>query len=251
MINLRRALFALILGCWALVFGAAAAPVIPIAIVVDENNAPFMSDEGGVAVGIYPALIAAAFERMQQPVSIEAKPWKRALVELEAAKSGVAGLYRNDSRAAHYDFSEPIFSENVGVYHQKTRPINYRTLADLEGMHVGVIRSWLYGDDFDAAQKAGTIVAVATSSDRINFLKLAHGRLDAVLSVEQSATAVIAKEKLTNIERSAQFFRVNHAYLAFSKTARQSGLLTRFNATIAEMKRDGTIERIVTQALAE
>ena len=38
MINLRRALFALILGCWALVFGAAAAPVIPIAIVVDENN---------------------------------------------------------------------------------------------------------------------------------------------------------------------------------------------------------------------
>lgn len=55
----------------------------PVAIVVDAENPPFMFAQGGKATGIYPALLTAAFARIDRPLRLEAKPWKRALEELD------------------------------------------------------------------------------------------------------------------------------------------------------------------------
>lgn len=92
---------------------------------------------------------------------------------------------------------------------------------------------------------ASQVLSVDESpSDRANLLKLTAGRLDVVLSIEESGRAVIVAEALTGIERSSVFLTSNYAYLAFSKTKSKKALLEKFNQAIAEMRQDGRLTEL-------
>lgn len=241
----------LLLAFLAALFWLTATPAgEAVRVNVDADNAPFMWQHDGKTVGIYPAILSSAFARMGKPLSLSAKPWKRALFELDEGRAGVGGIYKNAERAARYDFSSAILTENTVVYFNATRPIAFRTLADLDGKRVGVVRGWSYGDGFDAARKAGRFSTEEVANDRSNFLKLAHGRIDVALAIEEAGSAVIASERLNNIARSQVLLTSNSAHLAFNKSARQAGLLAQFDQTIAAMKRDGTLARIVRDELS-
>ena len=220
-----------------------------IVVDVDAENPPFMSSRAGDAVGLYPALIRAALGRCHDHVRVQAKPWKRAFVEIDKAQAGVGGLYRNAERLAKYDFSDPIYVENIAVFYRTVQPFDFRTVADLYGKRVGVLRGWSYGDDFDVAKRNGSIATEEVSSDRSNFLKLTDGRLDAVLAIEESGQAAMAASGLHGIEQANAYLASYPVYLAFSKKAAKSDLLVCFNKALAEMKQDGAFERIVRQEL--
>lgn len=79
----------------------------PVAINFDANNPPFMFAQDGGAAGIYPAIVSAAMEKAGVPVKLDTRPWKRALAETDAGKSGIGGVYQNSDRARRYDFSDP------------------------------------------------------------------------------------------------------------------------------------------------
>lgn len=245
--HLVQALIALWAGA-ALLASACAADAVRINF--DAEYPPFMSARDGQPSGVYPALIAAALALIQQPFSFEAKPWKRALLELDEGRAGVGGIYKNEARTAKYDFSDPILTEHVAVYFNKARPIAFKTLADLYGKRVGVLRGWSYGDAFDAARRNGSVTVEEVTNDKANFLKLEHGRLDAVLAVEEAGRSVIVAENLASVEQSKALLASNTAHLAFNRSAGQTDLLARFNKAIAEMKRDGTLDTIVHAELA-
>ena len=225
----------------------AARPVI--VVDVDAENPPFMYSRAGYAVGLYPAVIRAALGRCHDNVRVQAKPWRRAFVEIDKAQAGVGGLYKNAERLAKYDFSDPIYVENIAVFYRTVQPFDFRTVADLYGKRVGVLRGWSYGDDFDAARRNGAIATEDVSSDRSNFLKLTDGRLDAVLAIEESGQAAMAASGLHGIEQANAYLASYPVYLAFSKKAAKSDLLVCFNKALAEMKQDGAFERIVRQEL--
>ena len=225
----------------------AARPVI--VVDVDAENPPFMYSRAGYAVGLYPAVIRAALGRCHDNVRVQAKPWRRAFVEIDKAQAGVGGLYRNAERLAKYDFSDPIYVENIAVFYRTVQPFDFRTVADLYGKRVGVLRGWSYGDDFDVAKRNGSIATEEVSSDRSNFLKLTDGRLDAVLAIEESGQAAMAASGLHGIEQANAYLASYPVYLAFSKKAAKSDLLVCFNKALAEMKQDGAFERIVRQEL--
>ena len=225
----------------------AARPVI--VVDVDAENPPFMYSRAGYAVGLYPAVIRAALGRCHDNVRVQAKPWRRAFVEIDKAQAGVGGLYKNAERLAKYDFSEPIYVENIAVFYRTVRPFDFRTVADLYGKRVGVLRGWSYGDDFDAARRNGAIATEEVSSDRSNFLKLTDGRLDAVLAIEEAGQAAMAASGLHGIEQANAYLASYPVYLAFNRKAAKSDLLVCFNKALAEMKQDGAFERIVRQEL--
>ena len=82
-------------------------------------------------------------------------------------------------------------------------------------------------------------------------MKLAEGRLDAVLAIEESGKAAIAAAKLGNVDQAKTFLASNRAHLAFAKSAKQTELLGKFNKAIAAMKPDGSLDKIVLQELAK
>ena len=207
----------------------------PVSINVDIGNPPFAyaRDGGRIGLGVYPVLLKAVFDRLGVPLKLQAFPWKRALLELDRGIAGVGGIYKNEVRLLKYDYSDPMFVERIAVYYNKNNPIKYNSIEDLYGKRVGVILGWSYGDDFDLARAYDQILVDPVIDVEQNFEKLSRGRIDALLAVVESGDSLLA----------------NPAHLAFLKKAKQLPLIERFNKELAEMKKDGSLDKIVRQEL--
>jgi len=219
-----------------------------VVIDIDEANAPFMYARDGKAAGIYPALIEAAFKRMNVPVTVQAKPWSKAIQEIDAGTAGVAGIYKNAEREKKYDYSEQVFVERLVVFFNKSTPLNYTKLEDLTGKRVGVLKGWSYGDDFDKARKAGAIPCEEADADAQNFQKMDQHHLDASVAVFESGNALLPKYK--SIAYAATALSRNPTFLAFAKSAGRGALIKQFDQAVKDLKASGELQKIVQGELA-
>jgi polar amino acid transport system substrate-binding protein len=221
-------------------------------VLVDEANPPFMYSENGKAAGIYSAVMVEAFKRAGVGVDISAAPWKRAIAGIDSAENGVAGIYKNTERLKKYDYSEKLFDEIIIVYAPKGKSFAFSGVDSLKGKTVGVIRGWSYGDDFDAAAKLGAIKTEETASDTQNFAKLEIGRIDAVLSIKESAAGVIAKQKLGDkVVALDPPLSSSASFLAFNKSAAKTALLGKIDEALGAMHKDSSFDKIVSSVLSK
>jgi len=215
-------------------------------IAFDSANPPYMYEAGGNPAGLYPAIFKEAFSRMGVQAIFIALPWKRALSECDAGKAGIGGIYQNDERLKKYDYSSPYYEEHIAVYTLKSSGFIYSSTADLYGKTVGVLQGWSYGDDFDKAVAAGKIKKEEVASDATNMTKLSNKRLDAILSIVESGDAEVSKQNLSGtVVRQQKYIATSSVYLVFNKTANKKETLSKFDAAISAMKKDGTFDRIV------
>ncbi len=235
----------------ALCFTSSALAADPVVINVDDASPPFAYSAGGKAIGVYPAIFYAAFAKMKVPVKIVAKPWNQALAEANTGKVAIGDFYSTPERLTQYDFSEPVFTENIAVYFNKKKPIDFKNIGDLYGKKVGTVRARYYGDAFEAAKKNNGITTIEAGNDKVNFQKLSAGSLDALIATEESGKAIIYAEKLPGVEQAKEFLSSNKGHLAFIKSARQTELLARFNKAIADMKQDGTLDKIAKDEISK
>lgn len=243
------AAWALVAGLWGPAGGMA--ETLPERIDFDANDAPFMStDANGNPVGLYPDLLRAVFAHMKLPVHFEAVPWKRALAELDAGSAGVAGIYKSRERLQKYDYSEALLTEKLLVFVRQDHVMRVASAEDLVGLRVGVIRGWSYGDEFDAMRTAGRFQAEDVVSDSQNFSKLEAGRLDVVVTIEQSGRKLLASGNYPSVQALPTPFTMKTAHLAFNKTLSKTALLQRFDAAVEALRRSGEFDRIVDRALA-
>lgn len=240
--KMKKSALATMLLALALPIAALAAETVTIG--VDSENPPFMSSKDGKAVGLYPAILTAAFAAMGDTAQIEAKPWKRCIADTDAGTAGTGGIYKNDERLKKYDFSEQIFVEKMAVYFNKSHPVSFSSVTDLMGKRVGVVRGWSYGDDFDKAAKEGKITTEEVTSDAQNFQKLAAGRVDVVLAIEEAGNSQLKAGKMTGLERAPAYLFQNPTYLAFNKSSKKTELLAKFNKAIADMKKSAKLDSI-------
>jgi polar amino acid transport system substrate-binding protein len=224
---------------------------VPVIVCVDAANPPFMSLVNGKAAGLYPTLIDTALQVSGIGAKLDARPWKRCIAELDDAKVGVGGIYKNQDRIQKYDFSEAIFVEKMAVYFHASRPIEFTGIASLAGKRVGVVRGWSYGDEFDKAVKDGKISVEEVASDDQNFQKLAARRLDVVLAIEEAGAALLKTNLSADVQKSPRYLFENPTYLAFHKRADRKTTLEKFNRAITQMKKTGQLNALATEALSQ
>lgn len=216
-----------------------------VLINFDAANPPFMYGSTGKVEGFYPELIDAVFRQMKQPVILAAKPWKRAVGELDLALAGVGGIYKTEERLKKYDFSETLFVERIVAYYHRDKPIHYKTLVDLYGKRIGILLGWSYGSAFDDARKAGRFTVEEVAADSQNFDKLAQRRLDAVLAIEQVGAHLMGAARNAGIEKSQVYLAENPTHLAFNKKQLAQALLNDFNRALGEIRKNGTYAQLV------
>lgn len=227
------------------------APALAEQVMLDVSNPPFMYGGDGKALGVYPAILAEAFKKMGVPLEMEAVPWKRAIAAIDEGKAGVGGIYKNEERLKKYDYSDKLFDEVILVYVRKGAEFEFTGVPSLAGKKVGVLRGWSYGDDFDAAAKAGKITADEAEGDGQNFAKLAAGRVDAVLAVRESGDINLASPDTAKAVVALSTPLSNSpSFLAFNKSANKGEVLAKFNATLAQMKGDGSMDKLVKAILS-
>ncbi len=215
-------------------------------VVVDEAYPPYMFGTTEQAKGLYPELIKAVFARMGAQVEIRALPWEEALKAGEEGAAAVGGIYRNDARTKIYDYSEPLFEEHLAVYVKKGKAFQFSGLSDLQGKTIGLLHGWSYGEAFDAARARYQFTVEAVHSDAENFRNLLSGKVDCVIADHVAASRVVRKENWSDrVEQLGQLAAVNKAYLAFAKSLKKETVLAAFNQALAEMKNDGSYEKLV------
>ena len=219
-------------------------------IFVDEGNPPFMyKDDNGEVAGFYPALLNKIFKNMGIPLEIKAYPWKRLLDLSSRGKGGVGGIYENAERLKIYDYSkELLFLETISVVTLKTNPLLYESIGDLKGKQIGVIRGWSYGKDFDAANARKSFTVQEVASDELNLKKLEAGRIEVLvglkLSVLNTAQKLGIDEKIVIKETPIV---VNPTYVAFSKKADKTKVLSQFDAELRKFKENGGFQNLYDQ----
>ncbi|WP_374437754.1 substrate-binding periplasmic protein [Inhella sp.] len=219
----------------------------------DPASVPTMyADEQGQARGIYPALVAAAFARLGEPLQAGTLPFRRLVNELREGRSLAGAVIRTPEREAFADFSHPYFSEALTVLTQGERAPGMPNWAALKRGRIGVIRGWSYGPGFEAARQTQELRTEEVTSDLNNLLMLLRKRLDAVLITELGARYLQLRHP--ELQALAPAFRLNANDIHLAVPRGQPGgpqLLERFNSAVAALRRSGELERLAEQALQQ
>ncbi|EKE74887.1 substrate-binding periplasmic protein [Gallaecimonas xiamenensis] len=110
-------------------------------------------------------------------------PWQRALllVNQDADYLAYGPEYQDVERDKGYYTSDSIASGPLGIAYRREKPLFWRSPSDLYPFRIGIVRDYVNTQSFDDAVAAGLQKVDLADSDRQNLLKLAYGRVDAVV----------------------------------------------------------------------
>ncbi len=221
----------------------------PVLIGFDIGSPPLFDLKNGCATGIYPLIVETILTDAGQSMLTYSAPFNRILNMLDAGELGAGGILKTPQRERKYDFSEPIFVEEIAVYYNKINSKGIAGIGDLKGKRVGVIRGWSYGDEIDSLGSEKYFIAEAVSSDVSNFKKLQLGRIDALFTIREVGLNFVGRGDFSDIVESGLVVKKNKSYIAFSKKYDNSDLIRRINFSINRLKNNGTISRSVNRYL--
>ena len=230
----------------------AASPVFALA----DNYPPLMTPDGG----ILGAILDEANTRLGDDMSIEIQsvPWARAvsLVENGLAHALVGTYYRATARPWIDPYSTPLMKEYVSIFcREGVAKSDWSYPKDYAGLTFGyLVGSYAAGEEFTAMVNAGEITIEEATTIAINLKKLAAGRIDCF--VEGRLPIQLEMNALTSADGIEMIgdVKVENSLVGFSSDWADSveggQFIDRFNATIEDMRNDGTIDQIITSFIS-
>jgi polar amino acid transport system substrate-binding protein len=217
-----------------------------------ERSVQFVTDsekEGGWLVEV----TTEALRRMNYDVTIRYMPWARALQTVSAGQAeALLGAYYTRERAAKMLFTASIGSSDIVFFKLRTSNITYQRLEDLAGHVIGTINGAAYTPEFD---HAAFLRKEPAQNFNTNIKKLLIGRVELVLEKRSVVVKALQElspqvaEQIVALDKplvSAQFY--NAFSLAYPDAERK---VADFNAGLALMTSDGTLQKILAKNLHE
>ncbi len=223
-----------------------------IVVFGNDYKVPKIYAADGEPKGILVDILHWADERMDHSFSIRLFPWARAYNNALEARGGIIGLSMTEERLGIFDFSDPVYHDEVILVVLRGKDFPYRDINDLAGLRVGIGRSGSFGDEFEHAKASGLFVVEEDNGPVMRLHKLLLGRIDvALLSPGIFAlNETLALDSTLN-ENACQFvaldrpFKRDPNYLAFAKEMEMGELLEEFNAVLQQGLDSGEIQAII------
>ena len=164
----------LILGC-----GVAAAQTSKTIRLTNGEWQPYLSKDT-LHYEYASHIVTEAFALVGVEVENCFFPWKRSF---KLAKEGtwdgtVVWLY-TDERREHFLYSQGVVQTKYAFFYLKGSDFDWNSYEGLRGIRIGGTLQYTYGEEFDAAEKAGIINTNRAPSDEIGLKKLLKGRIEA------------------------------------------------------------------------
>ena len=222
-------------------------------IFVDSSYSPYMYEaEDGSVAGLYSILLKGIIKDTEINSELIVVPWKRALLYGSSGMGAVGGAYKNDKRLTLYDFSMPIYTEKMVVFVNKEKQFEFNGLDDLSGKMIGVNRGWSYGQKFDEAREAELFEVNIRTDLRDNFEMLALGRIDCVVLDKLSGESYVQRLGLDDKIISLPVpLSMNNIYLITAKQLKAKDFLTKFDASLEKMRKNGMYKALVQNFIDE
>jgi polar amino acid transport system substrate-binding protein len=108
-------------------------------------------------------------------------PWNRAIITAQNSDQLIFGLSHTEERAKYFEFSEPAFYNTIWLVTRRDNPFPFKTLQDLKGKRIGILRGSFYGGEFDEQRNKIFQVEDDIDSTLGRLQKLHNRRMDAFL----------------------------------------------------------------------
>jgi len=201
-----------------------------------------MKNQGYVA-----EVVKEAFKRGGIEVELKFYQWSRVVGLAKAGKvDGYFPEYYADGVKEYAAFSEAMPGGPLGFFKRKDQDISYNTLKDLEGYKIGVVKGYVNTEEFD---NAAFLTRDIAKDDLTNLKKLAAGRLDLMVADKFVGTFLMnanLPDKAKEIEFLAKPLAEPELFVCISnKVEGQADKVAAFNKGLAEIKADGTLDKIL------
>lgn len=201
---------------------------------------------GGIAVEFCNEI----FGRLNIELDLKLFPWKRCLKQMEKGqRDGLMLLTKNSDREKFMVFTDSIMTDRDLVWYRAdaAKPFAWTTFADWKGYKIGKSRGFNYGDGFNKAEKEFKFKTDVANTDLMNFKKMLKGRIDIFMCNETAANDIFKQ----NPDLAGKFKSADKPlkevvfYMSFSKKSPVVAIVPKINKVIADMKSDGTINKIL------
>lgn len=228
-----------------------------IPIFSGDGSPPKMFIHEGEQRGVLIDILNYAAKHLpQERVELTLYPWARAYLASMSGQGGLLGISWTWRRDEVFDYSEPVFVDEVVIVVKKGREFRYRGLSDLQGKTLGTVRGASFGSAFDRAHQEGVFSIEGDNGARNRLSKLAAGRIDCALFnigkagfQETLRLHNIPSREWKNFVVLPVPLRKDPNYLAFPKTMHMGEWLQGFNQIIKQGYARGDIQKIIAANL--
>jgi polar amino acid transport system substrate-binding protein len=238
----------------ALLLTLVSGPALAEKLVIygDDAYAPVIYAKQGQAAGILPALFARLSRSTGDSYELVLVPWKRALQEAGRGQGGITGVSWNSERAKLFDFSEPIYDDDIQLVVLNGSNFVFAELRDLQGKTLGGLFGASYGEDVDKAIEAGLFRVDRDPSQIARLKKLLLGRVD--IAIVGNGLAGFEQLLAADAQLSANRHKFkllprplvrDPLHLAFAKSALMKPALERFDKALLAFKASEEYKQLV------
>jgi len=222
-----------------------------LTIAADEWP-PFSGNDlpgGGIALDI----TSAVLERAGYAVETVVVPWARIM---DGARSGefdiITSLFADAELAEFLTYSAPFYATDVQLVQPAGASHSYDNVRDLVPFSIAVGDGFLYQDEFDRADYLKKVV-VTTTQQAIQMV--AHGRVDLTLDSVDVVRYVIDVQDpalADRVELAPGVLASQSIHMAVRSDLDDSAtIVADFNATLAQMQADGSLEALLSRHVAD
>jgi polar amino acid transport system substrate-binding protein len=209
----------------------------------DDKYPPVVHLQDGKPAGFLVDILRRAEALTGDRYDIELVPWKRALELAKRGDGGLMGVSWTAERAEWFDYSAPLFNDDIHVVTLKSKAFKLTQLADLKGKTLGGVTGASYGDEVDRAIADGLFRVERDIGVTSRLRKLLRDHVDGALVGNGRAgfEAVLASHPELSAQR-AQFVWLptpvarDRLFLAFPKGMKQQAALARLNAALPKLE---------------
>lgn len=215
---------------------------------------PFLSRHE-TGYGLEPAIVKAAFQQQDIAVEYTFLPPARALRMARSGEfDGTLGWVHSKARAKSFHYSDPFTRAPLVFFHLKELAFNWQDYDDLEGMTVGTVIHYHYGEAFHRSLDSGTFKVESAPKDVLNLRKLLHKRID--LTPINLHVGYYLIDQHYSPETSRQFthhpreLKTSMHHLLLPRSLEESaGRIETFNKGLRKIRKSGEYQRILDRHL--
>jgi PAS domain S-box-containing protein len=212
----------------------------PALFLGNESLPPMNFMKHGKPTGIVVDLAKAMAERMHRPAEIQLMKWTEAQqLVLDGRADALLQIDPNPERLKIYDFSDPLLNTEFTIFTSAER-LGIASISNLRGLKVGVEEKGL---PIFLLQGDPQIILAIIPDFVQGFRMLATGALDAIVADRWVGSYVLAENNIRGVKLIEEPIGRSHSAIAVKKG--NTNLLGDINSALADIRRDGTYDRII------
>ena len=215
-----------------------------ITVYGDENHAPLGYLEKGVPKGLLVDMFSKISKKSGDTYEIKMFPWPRAQMHAREGPGALMNVSMNAQRLEFFDFSDPMYFDDVVVVVLKSKAFAFGRLVDLKGKVLGGTIDGSYGEEIDSAIRAKLFTVDHDSNPTSRLNKLLRGRIDAALipggelgyesALSGDPTLLAKRDQFSVLSKPLVHDPI---YLAVAKSLNKKELIGRFNKALKEIQK--------------